>query len=272
MSSTTQINQVDELTSVQFLSYIRPMELKLTAFLMKPSTKYNLFFDGVNVNAYAKQEGKNTGDPLISDTNGVLFVTLYLPGYKFTAGKKPIVLTQESSAAVQAGSNVSRAETAFLSYSSESLYDIVLQGNVVSVNEVIERPIVLPVQPQVATDDAIAQSFFTYGVDGGVFITSIELFFREKDNFLPVWVEIREMVNGFPSKNFVSPDAVVYKNAADVNVSATAATSTKFTFNRLLYLPQDKDFCFVVRSRSNNYSLWSSRIGERSKRNKQGCN
>jgi hypothetical protein len=256
---------VDELTSVQFLSYITPIEIKISANLMKPSTRYNLFFDGVNVNDYSKQEGKTTGDPIISDANGVANITLYLPGYKFTAGQKPIVLTQESTPDTPAGSNISRAETTFISYTTDSLYDVYLEGNIVTISEAVSRPNIIPVQPQVSSDDAIAQSFFTYGVEGGIFLTSIELFFSSKDNFLPVWVEIREMVNGFPSKNYISPEAIAYKNAADVNISSSASTSTKFTFNKLIYLAQDKDFCFVVRSRSSNYNLWSSRIGERSK-------
>jgi hypothetical protein len=267
MSNTTQINQVDELTSVQFLSYIRPIELKLTAFLLKPNTRYNLFFDGVNVNNYTQQETKLIGEPLISDANGIVYATLFLPGFKFTAGQKKIVITQESTVDIPAGSNVSRADATFVSYSNDAMYDVVLEGNTVSVNELLQKDIIIPVQPQVATDDALAQSFFTYGVDGGIFVTSIELFFKEKDNFLPVWVEIREMINGYPSKNFVSPEAIAYKNAADVLVSATAASATKFTFDKLLYLPQDREFCFVVRSRSNNYTLWTSRIGELSNEN-----
>jgi hypothetical protein len=262
--STTRIDQVDELTSVQFLSYIPPIEIKISASLMKPSTRYNLFFDGVNVNDYSKQEGKNTGEPIISDANGTANITIYLLGNKFTAGQKSIVLTQESTPNTPAGSNISRAETTFISYTTESLYNVYLEGNVVTISEALSRPNIIPVQPQVSMDDAIAQSFFTYGVQGGIFVTSIELFFAQKDNFLPVWVELREMVNGFPSKNFISPEAIAYKNAADVNVSSSASTSTKFTFNKLIYLAQDKDFCFVVRSRSNNYTLWSSRIGERS--------
>lgn len=260
--STISIDQVEELTTIQSLSYLKPVEIKLTGSLLKPTTRYNLFFNGVNVNYITQQEGKNVGDPLISDSNGILFATLFVPGFKFTAGNIPIVLTQEESVTIPAGSNVSRAEATFVSYTSDSMYEINLEGNVLTVSEALEKSIALPVQPLTATDDAIAQSFFTYGVSGGIFVTSLELYFKTKDNYLPVWVELREMVNGYPSKNFISPHATAYVNAANVNVSSTGATSTKFTFPKLIYLPEDKDYCFVVRSRSNNYELWVSRIGE----------
>jgi hypothetical protein len=260
--STISINQVEELTSIQSVSYIRPLSINITGALLKPNTRYNLFFDGKNVNYLTKQEEKATGDPLISDSNGVLFATLYVPGFLFPAGNKSVVLTQESSPDVPSSSNISRAEATFISYSNDSMYEVNLEGNVITVKEAIEKPIALPVQPLLTTDDAIAQSFFTYGVAGGIFVTSIELYFKGKDNFLPIWVELREMVNGYPSKNYISPYAVTYANANQVNTSSNASVSTKFTFSKLVYLPQDKEFCFVVRSRSNNYDMWVSRIGE----------
>lgn len=260
--STISIDQVEELTTIQSLSYIKPVEIKLTGSLLKPTTRYNLFFGGTNVNYLAQQDGKNIGDPLITDANGILFAVLYVPGFKFTAGNIPLVLTQEDSVDIPAGSNVSRAEATFVSYSTDSMYNINLEGNVLTVSEALEKSIALPVQQQIATDDAIAQSFFTYGVSGGIFITSIELYFKSKDTFLPVWVEMRELTNGYPSKNYISPHSIAYVNATNVNVSSTGAASTKFTFPKLIYLPQDREYCFVVRSRSNNYEVWASRIGE----------
>ena len=262
--STISIDQVEELATIQSTSFIRPIEIKLTGSLLKPTTRYNLFFDGVNVNYITKQDGKNTGEPLISDSNGVLFATLYLPGFKFPAGNKSVVLTQESSVSAPAGANVSRADATFVSYSNESMYEISLEGSVLTVQEATEKKLGIPVHQQISSDDAIAQSFFTYGVDGGIFVTSIELYFKTKDNFLPVWVELRTMVNGFPSKNYVSPHAIAYVNAPNIVTSSTGTVATKFTFPKLIYLPEDGEYCFVVRSRSNNYDLWVSRIGDRS--------
>lgn len=264
MTSIISIDQVNELADIGSLSYIRPVELKLTGSLLKPNTRYHVFFDNENVNHLAKQDGKNKGDPLISNSDGVVFATLYIPGFKFTSGIKEVTLSQENNITIQAGSNISRADAFFTTYSSNSSYSVNVVGNIVNVEENLVKDIVLPVKRQTSLDDALAQSFFTYGVSGGIFLTSIELYFRTKDNFLPVWVEIREMVNGFPGKNYISPYSIAYKSANDITVSATAASATKFTFPKLIYLPQDKEFCFVVRSRSNEYTLWGSRIGERS--------
>ena len=39
-------------------------------------------------------------------------------------------------------------------------------------------------------------------VDTGCFITKLDLFFQKKDQELPVWVEIRNVVNGYPGQDY----------------------------------------------------------------------
>lgn len=113
--------------------------------------------------------------------------------------------------------------------------------------------------------DPLAQSFFTFGQKGGVFVTSIELYFQSKDAQIPVRVELRPMVNGYPS-DFEAPnsDLVCILNPTQVNLSSNATASTKFTFNRPIHLAEDGDYCFVVLSNSKSYNLWTSRLGEKS--------
>ena len=38
--------------------------------------------------------------------------------------------------------------------------------------------------------------------EGGCFVTKIDLFFQAKDENLPVRVEIREVINGYPALEF----------------------------------------------------------------------
>ena len=33
---------------------------------------------------------------------------------------------------------------------------------------------------------------------GGAFLLNVQIFFAQKDNTLPVWVELRNTVNGYP--------------------------------------------------------------------------
>ena len=65
--------------------------------------------------------------------------------------------------------------------------------------------------------DPLAESFLIEA-DGGMFLTSIDLFFKTKSATLPVSVEIRNMVNGYPGQT-VMPFSTVTLNPIDVNLS-----------------------------------------------------
>jgi len=108
--------------------------------------------------------------------------------------------------------------------------------------------------------DPLAQSFMVEA-DGGMFATSIDLYFRTKSGNLPVSIEIRNMVNGYPGQ-IVLPFSEVTKNPGDVNISADGSVATTFTFDSPVYLEESVEYCFVVLSNSDDYECFISRMGE----------
>ena len=108
--------------------------------------------------------------------------------------------------------------------------------------------------------DPLAQSFLV-DAQGGMDMTSIDLFFATKDTHMPVSVQIRNMVNGYPGQ-IVMPFSDVTHVPEDVNVSADGSTSTTFTFDSPVHLEQDSEYCFVVYSNSDEYECFISRMGE----------
>src|SRR6185503_7997672 len=82
--------------------------------------------------------------------------------------------------------------------------------------------------------DPIAQQFY---VTSAMFLTSLDIFFRSKDNILPVTVDIRPMVNGYPSSISVVPLSVSVKLSENVNISDDASIPTNFKFATPVYLP-----------------------------------
>ena len=50
--------------------------------------------------------------------------------------------------------------------------------------------------------DPLAQSFIVDSV-GGEFITKVDLFFQEKDERVPVTIQIREMRDGYPTEKLL---------------------------------------------------------------------
>ena len=113
---------------------------------------------------------------------------------------------------------------------------------------------------QIGWYDPLAQSFIS-DEEGGVFITSVEVYFKTKDANIPVSMQIRTMENGYPTTSIL-PFSDVTKEPADIQLSETAAVATKFTFKAPVYIPQSIEHCFVLLSDSNTYTIWISRMGE----------
>ena len=95
----------------------------------------------------------------------------------------------------------------------------------------------------------------------GLFLRNVTLNFYSKDTYLPVTLQIRPIVNGFPSASKVLPFSEVVLDPDRVQVSTTAnasvantTTRTTFTFDSPVYLSPD-EYAIVVTSNSPDYVL-----------------
>ncbi len=109
--------------------------------------------------------------------------------------------------------------------------------------------------------DPLAQSFFVRD-KGGVFLSSIDLYFYSKDTTAPVTIEVRTIENGIPT-DIIVPSGKAIVPAASVVISDDASKSTRFTFKKPVYLTDKNDYVFVVKSISKSYNVWVSRLGEK---------
>ena len=109
----------------------------------------------------------------------------------------------------------------------------------------------------------IAQSFYI-NERNGIYCTKVELFFAAKDASLPVQIQIRPMINGFPSSNKIIPGTTKMLPAGSVNVDTTgpALTSTVFTFDEPIFLKGQEDYALVVIADSKDYRIYISEINE----------
>lgn len=255
MATSTRVDVTTQLVSTTSLTYIRPIQLTVTASLLKPNTKMYAFFDGVDVNRFFTPSGGALGDQLITDANGNLVATFDIPAMTFATGERELLLIDYNDYNVGDVLGVATV-TAKATFSSQGTLQTFQTTETTVITTTIEEP-----PPNY---DPLAQSFFTYGVQGGCYLTSIDLFFLSKDDTLPVWVEVREMVNGYPGPRLVDNAAKVVVNSADVELSDDGTVATNFKFSKLIYLNQDRDYCFVVRSNSNKYNVFTSKLGETS--------
>jgi len=108
--------------------------------------------------------------------------------------------------------------------------------------------------------DPLAQSFLVSETNG-IFVTSVDLFFRTKDPIIPVTVQLRPMVNGYPT-NEVCPFSEVVINPQQVFTSEDSLTVTEVFFPSPIYLEGNKEYAIVLLSDSNDYTVWISKMGE----------
>lgn len=119
--------------------------------------------------------------------------------------------------------------------------------------------------------DPVAQTFF---VDGryypkGFFIHSVDLCFKAKDGstFLPITLQIRPTVNGYPHSNLVLPFAEVTITPERVNTTTspnftTQADYTRFTFAAPVFVDTG-EYALVLQTNSDQYSVYVAEIGQK---------
>jgi hypothetical protein len=116
--------------------------------------------------------------------------------------------------------------------------------------------------------DPVAQTFFVESskYPSGVFITSVDLWFATKDESVPVTLEIRPVINGFPSSFEILPFGITSVNAEDIVVAANLNNPqinefTRFSFGSPVYLPPGQ-YSFVVKGNSQNYRIYTAYLGD----------
>lgn len=118
--------------------------------------------------------------------------------------------------------------------------------------------------------DPLAQSFFVEGMPGGMFITSADIFFRNKsseENNNGITLQIREIINGVPGPNIIAES---HKTRSECLVSTENASgnvtfnSTNFKFNGPVHLQDNTEYCMVLKPDANDrgYEVWLGKLGE----------
>lgn len=291
MATTTVIDVNTQLVSSTSIGFIRPITLAITCVNIRPNTRLYAWFDDVEVTRYITQTNVSgtpvKGAPIVSDVNGEVVATFEIPGKTFTTGTKKLTLNEtpnrviqyyidgpdfaapptyddpEISYTVALGQITGSATAEFVSTGIQQVFQVTqTTTNTTVVEQVIRIEDHIPWSPAPPRGDPLAELFFTTGLTDGIFITSIDLFFKDKDQSAPIWVELRETQTGFPINKLVVPWATATVRAADVNISDDGATATRFTFPKMVYLKPNADYCFVIQTRSNKYNCWTSKMGE----------
>ncbi len=109
--------------------------------------------------------------------------------------------------------------------------------------------------------DPVAQSF-TVDTQGGIFVTSIDLFFSNKSATAPVTMQLRTMYQGHPTQKVI-PFGEVTLDAADINTSTDASVATTFTFPSPVYLQDGVEYCFTMPCSTTDCTIYTARMGQK---------
>ena len=260
----------DRIVNVAFVPFIRSRTINFVATRMKPNTRVYAFFDNVDISAYVTPA---LGSNLDTDNNGSVSGTFNIPdpavssNPRWRTGTRVFRLTS------------SQNDTRFdVETSAES--DYVARG----ILETVQNTIISTREPQlVRTDttstrtinrvstrqstrtigwvDPLAQTFM---IDdpGGVFLTSMDMYFGSKDANIPITLQIREVVNGYPGSTIL-PFSEKTINPSSVSTSTDASVATTFTFDSPVFIQENTEYCFVLLANSNNYTAYVGRLGEK---------
>ena len=182
-----------------------------------------------------------------------------LPPLRFTTGTKTFKLTSSSTNATPLPGSllISSGET---TYSTSGIVDTYRQTRVI-----VRRPPPPPPPPAPARGggkDPLAQTFTVD--ETGAFLTSVDLYFANKDENEKVTVELRTVELGTPTAQLVEDYARVTLEPSQINTSTDASVATKVTFPSPIYLQPDTEYALVILSPySNNYESWIARMGEK---------
>ena len=273
---TVRTSVGDRVVSIAFVPFIRSRTLSFTATRLKPNTRVYPFFDNISVASYVTPSGGSLGGNLVTDANGSVTGTFAIPDPKVNAnprwrtGQRLFRLTSSSTnsltnANVETAANVEYVARGLLETVRETILssrEARVEMRSVTENQTITRTSTRTEERQVGYHDPLAQTFLIDD-EGGVFLTSIDIFFSTKDAAIPVTVQVRNVVNGYPGQKIL-PFSEVTLNPSAVNTSTDGTTATKFTFASPVYIQSNVEYCFVVMANSQDYNAYVARIGETS--------
>lgn len=265
-TTTTQIigtNMVD----TGIVPYMRSVSISFTAKNLRPNDRVYPFFDNVNVSAYTNPTGGTQGSALITDANGTISGTFIVPdsastGVMFRTGARVFKLIDDIN------NNSSNATTSTAAqFISAGILDT--QQNTVLSTQVMTtvQTTVSQTQQLVGTNvqsiagymDPLAQSFLVEA-PGGAFISKVNIYFSSKDDSIPVTLQLRNMINGYPGPNII-PFGTVSLNPSQVNISTDSSLETTFEFPSPVYLQDGQEYCFVLLANSDAYNVYIAQMG-----------
>lgn len=224
------------------------------------------------------------GNNLLTSALGSLYFMMDVPNtdaLRFRTGKRELALLDIATYNLETAFSSSIAEFSAEGFLETKQATIQATRNAEIVqNQISQNRTVIQSSDRVTQDtgwyDPLAQTFLVDGFpasvptgdvssstnSGGCFLTKVDIYFATKDDSLPVTLQIREVVNGYPGR-VILPFSEVIKPASAVTTSLNGTTATTFTFKSPVYVKNATEYCIVLLTNSIKYTVWISELGEK---------
>jgi hypothetical protein len=292
----------DRTVNVSIVPFIRNRIVKWTARRMKPNTRVYPFFDGIGVSQYVRPTINGTpqtwGAPIFTDGVGSATGDFDIPNnaqLKFRVGTRIFRLTSsEVNANVNALSNeflgtvgVDEARAAVADTWAQADYQAqgILETRQKTITSVRSPRIVAQTVRESETFvqevarstrttteivgwyDPLAETFLVTE-KGGCFLTRVDIYFNTKDPNIPVTLQIRNVVNGYPGQKILAfGEKTLYpqtqSGAEAIYTSEDGSIPTSFIFDVPVYVEESGEYCFTILANSTEYTVFCARMGER---------
>lgn len=196
------------------------------------------------------------GDAMIPDEYGNIGVEFQIPADTFKTGERTFRLINNNTNDVEAQDSIGEAK-----YTASGLLqnkqETILTTRAVQNQRVITR------RGRRIWVDPLAQSFLIDpdAFPEGMHISSVDVYFRSKSNTIPVTMEIRRTVNGYPEAQSTSiPFAVSVLKPEQVSTSTNGALATKFSFPSIHLTPGE--YAITLLANSSDYEVYVAEMGQ----------
>jgi len=247
---TSSSSTSDRLVSSRLIEWMRPRAVQYTLQAMRPNVSLTATFDNVNVDAHCTN--------LTVDQNGNCSGVFNIPAGTFKVGTKDLFFEDAEQATDAEASYFAKGT---LNTRQQTITTIRSSVSTTSTSTKVKR--------RRLWVDPIAESILVDTKTEGVFLSSIDAFFSQKDANLPVTLEIVTMDNGSPTQEII-PLSSVTLNPVDVSISDNGFTPTTFTFSAPVFLQDGQEYAVVLTSNSDKYLAWYAKQGEASLLNAAG--
>jgi hypothetical protein len=223
---------------------------------------YGYVFEGMRI--IGKTSGAQcdvTSQDLITDNVGDLIGCFYVRNPFTTLTPSTLFNVSDKTFRLQTDSTPTQTSSISLrSYFCES--SLYLSDNPKSSNiSLLRRPV--STRSVLETGKSYLSQTFKVDNEGG-FLTSVDLFFANKDDTEKVTVEIREVdLGGRPTAKILQDFSVAQILPANITTSTDGSVATNIKFKSPVYLEPNKQYALTLFSASSSlYSVWTATSNE----------